>query len=222
MRPGATRNRQANRRSARADASATVRCAGPGIARPFFLGMRGAGGPLDVGSRTGARVNALGGFESIERCFVERRSLRLNVRRPWPSDIGPLIPLEAQPAQVEQRPFPGLVTSPRGIEVLDSKDHAPAGMPRGQPGDQKGPGVTEVETARWGGGQTAHDTSRKVRFGDPFDHALPIPYSRTSLPLTVAISPGTITFAGIAFPGGAMPWCQQSQFLIRKPRFGND
>jgi hypothetical protein len=103
--------------------------------------MWGTGGPLDIGSRARAWVNAVGGFELIERGFVKRRSLRLNVRRTGTSHIGPLIPIESQPAQVCKRAFTGVVASPRRVEVLDSQDHSPAGMARGQPGDQKGSGV---------------------------------------------------------------------------------
>jgi hypothetical protein len=53
--------------------------------------------------------------------------------------------------------FCGESTCSRGIEVLDSQNDAAAGMSRGQPGNQEGAGVAQMQAAGGGGGETAND-----------------------------------------------------------------
>jgi hypothetical protein len=72
----------------------------------------------------------------------------LDVGGGWTTDVRAFVPIEPQPIEVDERRLAGIGANPGHIEILYSKDDPSASMSRSQPGDQEGPRVSQVESAR--------------------------------------------------------------------------
>ena len=119
--PAGTRNRQANGRSPSAAASRRRPTGtGPGIGRPFVLGVRGARGPLDLGPRAGAGVDQLAPPSAGPG--PRRRPPTRSLWRKGPAS-------QSRPSQRRSAMcrFRRLGANPGGVQVLDPEDDlAPA------------------------------------------------------------------------------------------------
>src|SRR5690606_26137190 len=113
--------------------------AGAGIAGLLAVGRLGDRAQLLA--RTRARV----GVERRERGLVERPALGLPVGPVGTADVGALVPVEAEPAEIGEEA--GLELRPRAaaIDVLDAHHEGAAGRPGVEPGEERRAGVAEVE-----------------------------------------------------------------------------
>ena len=90
----------------------------------------------------GAGVQELGGVR-----LIEMKPLGLPVRTPRSADIGPLVPVEAEPAQVGDDARLRLAGRSIGVRVLDAEDIGAALTAREQPVEQRGARVADVKVA---------------------------------------------------------------------------
>ena len=97
--PAGTRRRTRGRALPRPRSHAEV-AARARVARALLAGVRRARDARDLGARAVAPVEEVAAARRVERRLVERRPLRLPVRAPRPADVGPFVPVEAEPAQV--------------------------------------------------------------------------------------------------------------------------
>ena len=81
-----------------------------------MLGVRRAGGPLDVGARAGAGIDELLGLQTLEGGLVERQAFGLH--------DGAIVPLEPEPVQIGARFLGSAGLDARRIDVLDAQDDA--------------------------------------------------------------------------------------------------
>src|SRR3989442_13363553 len=105
------------------------------------------------------------------------KPLGLPVRTPRSADIGPLVPVEAEPAQVGDDARLRLASRSIGVGVLDAEDIGAALPAREQPVEQRGARVADVKMAgRTRSKSNAHFFTLRV---GPHPHA-PVP-SRPSV-----------------------------------------
>jgi hypothetical protein len=92
------------------------------------------------------------GAELVERRGVVPSPLRLPVGPVGATQVGPLVPVEPEPAQLVQDPRLHAGAHPRAVQVLHAHQPGAAAGAGVQPGEQRRPGVAEVErTGRtWG------------------------------------------------------------------------
>ena len=87
--------------------------------------------------------------------------LGLPVRPARTADVGPLVPVEAEPAQIAQDRRLGLARRALDVGVLDAQDERAARAARQQPVEQRRARVADVELA--GGAGCEADTHTQVR-----------------------------------------------------------
>jgi hypothetical protein len=80
----------------------------------------------NVGSRTGARINPLGGFELVESFAIHLQSFRLTIRRVSPANVRPFVPIEAKPMQVFDSLRRRSALDAGRIDVFHSQNNPPA------------------------------------------------------------------------------------------------
>ena len=105
-------------------------------------------------------VVGLARFEQLgHHVAVDLLALRLPVGAVGPADLGPLVPVEAEPAQrVEQRQIAFLAVA-FGVGVLDAKDEGATGVPGIGPVEQRGADHADVRGARGRRAETDPDVS---------------------------------------------------------------
>ena len=131
--------------------------AGPRIARPLVGGVRRLGGLGDLGAGAEARVGEPRRAEAVERRRVASAPLRLPVRTVRTAHVGPLVPVDPEPAQLLEDAGLEPRTHPRAVQVLDPhRQDAPPGS-HVQPGEQRGPGVPQVKGPGGTGGESSAD-----------------------------------------------------------------
>ena len=91
------------------------------------LGARGLAPRLDLVVAAVAVVGARGRREPLERVGVDRGALALAVRRERAADVGPLVPVEPEPAHHLEQAVVGLLGVAGGVGVLDAEDEGAAG-----------------------------------------------------------------------------------------------
>jgi hypothetical protein len=64
-------------------------------------------------------------------------TLRLEVRRVRPTDLGPLVPIEAQPAEPVEDRLQGLRDIALLVRIVDPQQELPAALARKQPVEQR-------------------------------------------------------------------------------------
>jgi hypothetical protein len=85
--------------------------------------------------------------EQLDRLRVERDPLRLHVRRALAAHVRPLVPRDAEPAQIVEHRRPRLRDHPLAIEVLHAERELPAARPRRRRAEESGGRAAEVEIA---------------------------------------------------------------------------
>src|SRR6516225_8779358 len=118
--------------------------AGARVCGALVLRMRRARGALDLGPRAGAGIDQLRRLEPLELGLVERTALRLDIRCIPPAQVRALVPVEAEPAQVDEDLSPGGVADARCVQVLDPENDLATCLQRGKPGDEECPRVPQV------------------------------------------------------------------------------
>lgn len=87
------------------------------------------------------------GEQSGEHVTVDFGALRLPVRPVRPTHLGPLIPIQAKPAQrVQQRQIAFLAVA-LGVGVLDAEHEGATGVPGVGPVEQRGADQTDVRSS---------------------------------------------------------------------------
>ena len=116
----------------------------------IILGMRGRQAAFDVLTGLVARIDRTGGVETMPDLAEPGEPLGLDIRGMRSADVGPLAPLQPEPAQVFDRRGGELRSAAAGIEVFGAIDErARRGAGRGE-GERAG--VTDVQIAGRGRG----------------------------------------------------------------------
>src|SRR6185295_2759330 len=134
------------------------------IGRQALPAVRGERQARQVGARDPAGEETPGRGEVFERLFVERGAARLLVGSEWAADrVGPLVPIEAEPAEVlfGRRGHAG--HGARRIEVLEPPDEGPVAAADRKPGREGGPRVAEMEEPGGGRREAAARPARVPR-----------------------------------------------------------
>lgn len=103
----------------------------------------------------GRGVDMAGGEEGAEDLPVKGEALTLDVGGAGPAAVGPLIPVEAPPAEVLEGPGGKGGTAAVGVEVLGAVEEGTLLLAGPLPGHAEGDGVPEVEGARGRGSKAA-------------------------------------------------------------------
>ena len=82
-----------------------------------------------------------------ERSLVVVVPFALEVGRVGTAHVGPLVPIDSEPAQLVEIAVYRLRDGAGSVQVLDPEDELPVQAPRPPPGDQGGAGVPQVEPA---------------------------------------------------------------------------
>ena len=109
---------------------------------------------LELLRRAEAVVGLAAGEQLVGVRGVEVQPLRLAVGAGRAADVGPLVPLEAEPAQVLQDAVLGLFRRSLGVGVFDAEDERAVVAAREQPVEQRRAGVADVQRAGRAGGET--------------------------------------------------------------------
>ncbi len=100
--------------------------------------MGGLGG-MQLGPRAEARVGEPHAFKPLDIPFIYRCALAL--------EEGPLVPVEAQPAQVVEKGLDGAGGGLAGVEVFDAQGERAMFGTHGKPGHECAPDVSQVHAA---------------------------------------------------------------------------
>ena len=123
------------------------RAAGAGVARrPAGREHRAAIG-FELLRRAEAVVGVPAGEQLVRVRGVEVQPLGLAVRAAGAADVGPLVPVEAEPAQVLEDALLGLLGRSLGVGVLDAEDEGAVVAAREQPVEERGARVADVQLA---------------------------------------------------------------------------
>jgi hypothetical protein len=71
------------------------------------------------------------------------------------AEIGPFIPVQPEPAQVDQLCLEILPPNPSRVQILNAESEPATGASRLEPGEEGGPGITEVEIPCRAGSEAA-------------------------------------------------------------------
>ena len=85
--------------------------------------------------------------QPLDRFPMPRPARRLEVRRVRPLHLGPLVPIEPEPAKAVEDRLQGLLEVALPVGVVDAQDELPAVPPREQPVEQGGPHAADVQVA---------------------------------------------------------------------------
>ena len=85
--------------------------------------------------------------QPVDRRAVAVEALRLEVRRVRPADVGPFVPVEAQPAQAVDDAGHHVPRRALGVRVFDAQHERAAVPPGVQPVEQRRPGAADVQVA---------------------------------------------------------------------------
>ncbi len=85
--------------------------------------------------------------------------LRLAIGTVRPADVGPLVPVEPEPAQVFEDARLGLARRPLGVGVLDAEQERPVLAVRQQPIEERRAGVPDVQLTGGAGSESYAHTS---------------------------------------------------------------
>ena len=94
----------------------------------------------------------------LGRLLIKLQSLRLDVRRAWAADFGPLVPVQPKPSERVQDGLQRAFHGAGDIRILDSHYEIAAGVPGVQPTEQGRPDVANVGVARRAGGVSHSDS----------------------------------------------------------------
>src|SRR5581483_11477077 len=135
------------------------------IARTLVAGMRCARHRGDLDARAVAVIEHVLRREAGERILVACAPLRLTIRRRRPADVGPLVPVEPEPAEVVELSPLRAGDHARPVDVLDAQDESSARAARGEPRDERRRDRAEMEVAgrRRGEATAVHYRSRTAR-----------------------------------------------------------
>ena len=101
-----------------------------------------------------------------------------------PADVGPLVPLEAEPAEIRDDALVGLLGDAAGVGVLDPQDEDPVVMAGVEPREQRAPRVPDVDRPRRRGREAASDRHPRTSFRNT-----PTPSTSTSTTSPAASGP---------------------------------
>src|SRR5262249_25935031 len=139
-----------------APARARVSRRAPG--RERLLALR-----LELRGRAEARVRCAGALQFLRVRLIQVQPLRLAIRPMSAARVGPLIPVEAEPAKVLENRLLRFARGALGVGVLDAQDEGSALAARQQPVEERRARVADVEPARRAGCKSdSHDRMRST------------------------------------------------------------
>ena len=77
---------------------------------------------------------------------------------------------QPQPVEVGELAFEAAFGHRGGIQVFDAQHVAQAGLARGEPGEERGARVAQVQVARWRGRKPARAAVKRRACGQRWDH----------------------------------------------------
>ena len=92
-----------------------------------------------------AVVRVAAGDQLVRVRRVQMEPLRLPIGTVRPADVGALVPVETQPAQILENPGLRLASGPLGVGVLDAQDERAVVAVREQPVEQRRARVADVQ-----------------------------------------------------------------------------
>jgi hypothetical protein len=200
--PGSKRARHAGARpSARRARRARAERARSAVRRPARSGPCGAEAASCRSRRDSqSSARATGGGERGERLRVVRAALALAVGAVGTADVGALVPVEAEPAELVEVAVDGAGTV-RGPSRSSTRSTKRAALrPRAGPGQQRGAGVAEVERA---GGRGREAPADRALRGCPPGASPPARPSAMSVGVGAMTTPAA---SSAAILSAAVPW----------------
>ena len=119
--------------------------------------VRGGLRLFDVVARAGTGIDEAGGAETIEGGAVDRAAFALRVGCGRSADIGTFVPIETKPAQILEDAGACARLHLRVVEIFHSKNEPTAAGAHGEPCEQEGTGIAEVQGTGRAGGEAADD-----------------------------------------------------------------
>ena len=122
--------------------------------------MRRGLAALDITPRADAGIGKTARTQRLQGANVVDPPLRLRVGRVRTADVGPLVPVQTEPAQVRKRRVgrAGLVLGM--IKVLHAQQQRAATATYTQPRDHEGTGIAEVQRASGAGREPSAESAR--------------------------------------------------------------
>src|SRR5206468_5542090 len=103
---------------------------------------------LEFLSRAEAQISLPVFEQAVGISLVNVHAIALSVRREMPAYIGPFVPVDAEPVQIFQKLSLETSFAALQVGVLDAEDMGTFFLPREEPVDQRGSGVTHMQHAR--------------------------------------------------------------------------
>ena len=113
-------------------------------------------------------IGVVAGEQSLGVLLVQFPALALHVGPVWAANVRPLVPIQPQPAQAADQIVQALGVETLLVGVLDAQNKLTVRVARQQPGKERRAQATQMEKARWAGGEASagglgcggHDVSR--------------------------------------------------------------
>ena len=85
------------------------------------------------------------GFQFCKQLLIERAAFRLRIGARGTANIGPLVPIEPEPAQVDHQPIAVSQLAALDIGVFDAQNESAAGFPSPQMAEKSGARISQMQ-----------------------------------------------------------------------------
>ena len=110
--------------------------------------------PLQFFLRTKAEISFALAQQPLGLLAIELETIALTIGGMRTTDVRTFIPIEAKPLQVFEKLALKALLAALDVRVLDAQDHDATLLPREEPVEQRGAGVTNVQMSGWRRGES--------------------------------------------------------------------